>query len=336
MIRKAVKADGYNIAKLLVSGWQTAYKGLIDDAFLKNMSVDIMAKNWESNISSQNEDNNIYVYEESYQILGIIRFGIPDDASSNYNAEIHVLYVEPTLKRNGIGTKLFKFATENFIKNQTTNMIIWCLKGNFPSINFYEKMGGKIVSSRKAVINNIELEEVGIEYNLDSFNIVLRDYLETDADEIIKWIKDERALRLWSADRYGNYPITAQDINNNYTECKALGNFYPMTLAQGTKLLGHIILRNPDSTNSKIIRLGFIIVDPSLRGKGYGKLLIEKAIEYAKNNLSATEFNLAVFKNNENAYRCYKSVGFKEVSTEKDAFKFENENWNCIEMNLDK
>lgn len=334
MIRKAVKSDNYNIAKLLVSSWQTAYKGLIADNFLNNMSVEIMAEKWATNIETQNTTNNIYVYEENNKILGIIRFGKPDDASSNYNAEIHVLYVEPMLKRNGIGTKLFEFATNHFIKSETTNMILWCLKGNTPSIKFYEKMGGKIVSSRKAVINNIELEEIGLEYNLSASNITLRKYLETDADEIIKWIKDERSLKLWSANRYENYPITAKDINNNYSECKTLGNFYPMTLSQGNKVLGHIILRNPDSTNTKIIRLGFIIVNPSLRGKGYGKLLIEKAIEYAKNSLSATEINLAVFENNESAYHCYKSIGFKEVSIEKNAFQFQDESWNCIEMKL--
>lgn len=335
MIRKAIKSYSYNIAKLIVSGWQTAYKGLIDDKFLSNMSVDIMSEGWKSNISSQNQDNNIYVYEENHQILGIIRFGKPADTSSNYNAEIHVLYVEPSLKRNGIGTTLFNFATEHFINNKTTNMIIWCLKGNAPSIKFYEKMGGKIVTTRKTVINNIELEEVGLEYNLLSSSITLRKYKETDADEIIKWLKDERALKLWSADRYKNHPITSGDINNNYNECKNLGNFYPMTLVHGDKIVGLIILRNPDSANTKIIRLGFIIVDPTLRGKGYGKMLIQKAIKYAKKGLSATEITLGVFDNNESAYHCYKSVGFKEVSIEEDAFKFQNESWNCIEMKLD-
>ncbi len=332
MIRKAVKSDGYNIAKLIVSGWQTAYKGLVDDEFLNNMSVDFMAEKWANNIETQNSDNNIYVYEENHQILGIIRFGKPDNASSKYNSEIHVLYVKPTLKRNGIGTKLFEFATEHFIKNNTTNMIIWCLKGNIPTIKFYEKMGGKIVATRKAVINNIELEEVGLEYDLSS-NITLRNYTENDANEIIKWIKNERALRLWSADRYGNFPIKAEDINNNYTECISNGNFYPMTLVDGDKIIGHIILRNPDG-NKDIIRLGFIIVDPMLRGKGYGKLIIKKAIEYAKNVLHAKEINLGVFENNESAYHCYKAAGFKEISIDKNVMQFQNENWDCVEMIL--
>lgn len=166
MIRQSNKLDSYNIAKLIIAGWQTAYKGLIDDNFLNNMSVDIMTKNWEINIENQSEANNIYVYEENNKILGIIRFGKPDDSSSNYNAEIHVLYVEPSLKRNGIGSKLFAFAKSYFVNKNTTDMIIWCLQTNLPSIKFYEKMGGKIVATRKAVINNIELMEVGLEYNL--------------------------------------------------------------------------------------------------------------------------------------------------------------------------
>ena len=47
-------------------------------------------------------------------------------------------------------------------------------------------------------------------------DIYLRGYINSDADEIVSWISNERDLRLWSADRYGNFPIKADDINNNY------------------------------------------------------------------------------------------------------------------------
>ena len=334
MIRKAIKEDSYSIAKLIVSSWQTAYKELIDDNYLNNLSVSDRVIGWENHILNQNENNHIYVYEEDNKILGVIRFGKPTDESTKYNSEILVLYVEPTLKRKGIGTKLFNFAKTYFINNNTTNMIIWCLKDNVPSINFYKKMGGNIVSSRKAVIHNIELEEVGLSYNLKSDTIYLRKYNKSDADEIIKWSKDEHSFRLWSADRYRDYPIKAEDINNNYNECIASGNFYPMTLMDEDKIIGHLILRNPDS-NKDIVRLGFIIVNPDLRGKGYGKILIKEAIKYAKNTLNAKEINLGVFENNESAYHCYKSVGFKEIRTDKNVFQFKNDSWNCVEMILE-
>ena len=166
VIRKAIKTDSYNIANLIASSWQTAYKGLIEDKFLNSLSVEVMAQNWERNILNQDENDNIFVCEENNKILGVIRFGKPSDNSETYNSEIHALYVEPSLKGKGIGTKLFEFAKKYFIEKNTTNMIIWCLKNNLPSIKFYEKMGGSIASTRKAIVHNIEVEEVGFSYKL--------------------------------------------------------------------------------------------------------------------------------------------------------------------------
>jgi len=99
------------------------------------------------------------------------------------------------------------------------------------------------------------------------------------------------------------------------------------------KIIGHLILRNPGNEKN-VIRLGFIIVDNKIRGKGYGKALINLAIKYAREELNASEINLGVFKNNESAYRCYSSVGFKETGIEKGAYDFNGESWDCIEMKL--
>ena len=160
-----------------------------------------------------------------------------------------------------------------------------------------------------------------------------RPYKEEDAKEILTWIKNEREFRLWSADRYKNYPITEEDINNNYIESKKTSNFYAFTLEDEGKIIGHLILRIPGE-NKEIIRLGYIIVDSSIRGKGYGKKLIEEAIEYAKNELGAKEINLGVFTNNEKALKCYKSIGFEEIAIEKNAYQFYDEQWDCVELVL--
>ena len=161
---------------------------------------------------------------------------------------------------------------------------------------------------------------------------MLREYKAEDAKEILKWIKNEREFRMWSADRYEKYPIEPEDINKNYSKEE---NFYPMTLIEDEKIIGHLILRNPNG-NKEVIRLGFIIVDSSIRGKGYGKKIILEAINYAKNELGAKEINLGVFTNNKSALECYKSVGFKIIEIQKDALKFYGEKWDCAEMVLDK
>ena len=161
----------------------------------------------------------------------------------------------------------------------------------------------------------------------------LRKYKKEDAKEILHWIKNEREFRLWSADRYEKYPILPSDINNNYLRSSEKSNFYPFTLEDEGKIIGHLILRNPGN-NKDVIRMGVIIVDSSIRGKGYGKLLIKEAIKYAKEELGAKEINLGVFTNNEGALQCYKSLGFKLIDIEKNAYQFYEEQWDCAEMIL--
>ena len=163
----------------------------------------------------------------------------------------------------------------------------------------------------------------------------LRKYEENDADIILSWINDERSFRLWSADRYADFPIKPVDINNNYNECMKNGKFYPLTLVDNENVIGHLIIRYPDDKKDSV-RLGFIIVDNTKRGMGYGKKLILEAISYAKEKLDAKEITLGVFSVNQNALKCYESVGFETIYIEKNAYKFHEEEWDCNEMVLKK
>lgn len=165
--------------------------------------------------------------------------------------------------------------------------------------------------------------------------MIFRPYKSEDACEILKWISNERDLRLWSADRYGDFPVSENDINLNYEECSKVSSFYPFTLEDNGKVIGHMIMRVPGDDNS-VIRFGFIIVDNSIRGMGYGKKLIKDAIKYAKEKLNAKEINLGVFDVNDGAFNCYKSVGFEVVDIERDVYQYKDESWNCIEMVLKK
>lgn len=164
--------------------------------------------------------------------------------------------------------------------------------------------------------------------------MVLRDYEEEDAKEIIKWIHNERELKLWCADRYNKYPITDSDINEFYNSAKEQSFFCPLILEDNGKAIGHIILRKKDP-NKNVIRLGFVIVDSSIRGKGYGKKLLEEAIKYSKEKLNAEKLSLGVFTVNKPAYECYKSVGFKTIIVEKNSIQFYDEYWDHAEMILE-
>ena len=164
----------------------------------------------------------------------------------------------------------------------------------------------------------------------------LRHYKPCDADSIVSWIKDEDALRKWSSDRFGDYPISPEDINKKYIEnngdCAEQDNFYPLTAFDESGVVGHLILRYTDK-EKKVIRFGFVIVDDSKRGKGYGKKMLTLAVKYAFDIFGAEKVTLGVFDNNEPAYYCYKAAGFKETEEETGCELF-GEQWRIVEMEI--
>lgn len=160
-----------------------------------------------------------------------------------------------------------------------------------------------------------------------------RKYQENDAKEILKWIKNEREFRLWSARRYENYPIIPELMNEEYKQSSRKMEFHPMTLVEDGKIVGHIVVRIPEEDKTAV-RFGFIIVDNNIRGKGYGKKLISEAINYVKENFNVERITLGVFTANESAMKCYESVGFNTVEIYRNFMSFEDENWDCAEMAL--
>ena len=167
-------------------------------------------------------------------------------------------------------------------------------------------------------------------------SLSLRPYKPQDAESIVSWIKDEEALRKWSSDRFGDFPITSEDINRKYLECNGdcvePDNFYPMTAFDESGVVGHLILRYTDA-EKKVIRFGFVIVDDAQRGKGYGKQMLRLAAKYAFEIFGAEKITLGVFDNNDSAYGCYKAVGFEENGEEMFCELF-GKQWRIIEMEL--
>lgn len=161
----------------------------------------------------------------------------------------------------------------------------------------------------------------------------LRPYKACDAEIITAWLKSEYAFRQWSADRYDNYPICADDMNMYYDKERNNANLFAMTAFDETGPVGHFTMRYPQAENLDEVRLGFVIVDDKKRGMGYGKEMVALAVQYAFDFLKVKKVSLGVFENNQTALHCYRACGFTEVSVEKtESYLCMGETWNCIEM----
>ena len=161
--------------------------------------------------------------------------------------------------------------------------------------------------------------------------MILRPYKDVDANEISKWIVDEKAFYQWSAQTMGEAPLTAQKLIEHYNKKKDDTNFYVFCACNDEgKLVGQLIMRFLGD-DRETVRLVYIIVDTSIRGKGYGKQMLELAKTYAKQCLKAKRVTLGVFENNPAALHCYEASGFVrdgKIST----YTIKGEEWKCIEM----
>lgn len=161
----------------------------------------------------------------------------------------------------------------------------------------------------------------------------LRQYKSCDAQAIAKWVQDKDVFTIWGGERFGDYPITAEIIDKKYREangdCAEPDNFYPWTAFDDNGIVGHFIMRYINGDN-KVIRFGWVIVDSSARGKGYGTEMLRLGLKYAFEILGAEKVTIGVFENNTPAYKCYKKVGFADVDVVKD------EPWDIIEMEINK
>jgi len=161
--------------------------------------------------------------------------------------------------------------------------------------------------------------------------IRLRQYKSIDAEKIAEWVKDEDAFLKWGGKLFCEYPITAQIIDEKYRlkngDCKEPDNFYPWMAFDDNGVVGHFIMRYLNG-DKKTLRFGWVVVDDSVRGKGYGTQMLSLGLKYAFEILGVDVVTLGVFENNDLAHNCYKKVGFK------DREKVKKEPWDVIEMEI--
>ena len=162
--------------------------------------------------------------------------------------------------------------------------------------------------------------------------MILRAYKSSDAPVIVSWITSEEEHYKWSATIYNKYPITGDDVDTNYSKQLEAGRFFPL-MAIEDKPVGHFFIKYPVPEDDTYARIGLVVVDPSSRGKHYGREMLRLGLEYAKNELHVSRVSLGVFDNNPNARRCYESLGFKEFG-DGHVCEMPVGTWHCTDMEI--
>lgn len=163
MIRQARLEDLENVTNIIVDSWKNAYKGILEDDYLDNISY----KDNYNKIKTHFKNNDIFVNEddETKKIDGIIAIGNRRDADKQ-GAEIYSLYVTMEKRGHTIGTKLVNKIKEHFKNLGYSSVYVWCIAKNDKAKEFYQKTGAKFMQKRITNIGNEKIEEVLFVYNL--------------------------------------------------------------------------------------------------------------------------------------------------------------------------
>jgi RimJ/RimL family protein N-acetyltransferase len=106
-------------------------------------------------------------------------------------------------------------------------------------------------------------------------------------------------------------------------------------LCDAQEVVGHLDLRSAQvQTASHRCELG-IGIERIARGQGYGRKLLQTAIDWAKEQGSLAWIDLAVFSQNKTAFELYRKLGFEEVGTFKDYFRVGSSSIDDVQMTLD-
>ena len=81
-VRKARLADARAIAEVHVASWQGAYRGMIPDALLDNLSVDRREVFWKTTLADE-DHHNVLAYVQAGMVVGFANFGHSRDEGAD-------------------------------------------------------------------------------------------------------------------------------------------------------------------------------------------------------------------------------------------------------------
>lgn len=138
-IRPASANDMPQIGRLLVNAWRSAFRGILDDAFLASMSAENQAQQHARRLGLPGVSYRIAVHQRD-GVVGLATFGPARDHIPPHIQELYSLYVAPAQQGQGIGTALVRAMAEHCRAGNIEAVFAWTLRDN-PYQGFYEKLG---------------------------------------------------------------------------------------------------------------------------------------------------------------------------------------------------
>ena len=139
-IREALTKDAYEYAANHIACWKAAYKGIISDEYLENMSVEQMAER-NRTILSDPGTFSYYYADLNGRMIGRLVIGKCRDEDKPNQGEIAAIYLLDEFWGKGYGREMMEYSLSELKRKGYGEVLIWVLEANSKARLFYEKCG---------------------------------------------------------------------------------------------------------------------------------------------------------------------------------------------------
>jgi len=162
-IRPALLGDVDAIAAAHVAAWREAYRGLLPDAVLAELSVPGRAQQWRQTLARG--ISVVFVADgKEGDVVGFVSGGPRRSGGLRGEAEIYALYVRAELQHRGLGRGLMRAAAAALAGRGFKSLGLWVLRGNAAGRAFYERLGGTLGGERQDKEAGHPIDEIAYEW----------------------------------------------------------------------------------------------------------------------------------------------------------------------------
>lgn len=161
LVREMTLADCDRVSEIRVSGWRTAYRGLMPQSYLDALSTEKDAARRRERFG-QSDGVVDLVAEQSGEVVGWACHGpYRDGEVEPGDAELYAIYVHPDRVGGGVGRALLRESARRCAASGHTRMLLWVVKENTGARGFYERAGfGPDGTEEPFVVDGVEVPEV--------------------------------------------------------------------------------------------------------------------------------------------------------------------------------
>lgn len=173
VVRDAVLEDAAAMGRVHVRSWQAAYVGIMPQSALDALEDAERASNWREAI----ERNPVLpaarrlVVEVGGQVVGIALVGrdrefenglaVDNPLSEIAMGEVVLIYLEPEVWGQGIGSKLLAVCVESLVGLGYLEAVLWVGAENRRARRFYEREGWHFDGAEKVeIMEGVEVSEI--------------------------------------------------------------------------------------------------------------------------------------------------------------------------------